>query len=57
MASIDALEQTYPSLLADGPEGVTEEYFGFVLLDKLFIADITEKEQEQWKDKNKVRNS
>eukprot|EP00794_Sanderia_malayensis_P012306 gene12306-13575_t len=50
-ASIDALEQQYPGLLDNGPNGVTDEVFGEILLTGSFTKGLPISEHDKWRQK------
>ena len=51
LASIDALEQAYPLISENGPEGVLEEYFGWYVVSGNFLSSIDDNIKTAWKKK------
>lgn len=51
LASVDALEQSYPSLSENGPKGILEEFSGWMITEGLFLSMIQSDVEKEWKEK------
>lgn len=51
LASADALEQAYPSLLENGPKGILQEFTGWMITEGMFLSMIQEDVEKEWKKK------
>lgn len=54
LASIDALEQVYPSLLENGPKGILDEFPGWMITKGFFLSMIQKDVEKKWKEQEGI---